>query len=232
MGITNQIKIVSNSMLDIVYPNDCTICSTNLTNNESYLCLNCKYDLPYIEQSQFNMKSLEKLFWGRVDVKHIFALLNYQKGNQTQKILHQLKYNKKTKLAQHFGEMMGDLVKNTEKFSYLIPVPLHPKKKRIRSFNQSTVIAKGMFKSCDIPILEKAIKRTEFNKSQTNFTKYDRWDNVRNIFSVVKPKLFINKHIILIDDVLTTGATIEACVKELLKIKGCKVSIAVLAVRV
>ena len=87
MGIANQIKIVSSSMLDIVYPNNCTICSTNLTNNESYLCLNCKYDLPYIEQSQFNMESLEKLFWGRVDVKNIFALLNYQKGNQTQNTL-------------------------------------------------------------------------------------------------------------------------------------------------
>jgi ComF family protein len=232
MGIANQIKIVSNSMLDIVYPNNCAICSINLNGNESYLCLNCKYDLPYIEESQYNIESLKKLFWGRVDVKQIFALLNYQKGNQTQKILHQLKYNKKTKLAQHFGEMIGDLISTTEKYAYLIPVPLHPKKKSIRGFNQSTVIAKGMHKTTNIPIIEKVIKRTKFNTSQTNFSKYDRWDNVRSIFSVVKPKLLVNKHVILIDDVLTTGATIEACVKELLKIKGCKVSIAVLAARI
>lgn len=232
MGITNQIKIVSNSMLDIIYPNDCTICSTNLNGNESFLCLNCKYDLRYIEQSQLNVDSLQKLFWGRVDVKRTFALLNYQKGNQTQKLLHQLKYNKKTKLAQHFGEMIGDLIQSTEKYAYLIPVPLHPKKQRIRGFNQSTVIAKGILKSTNIPILEKVIKRNQFNKSQTNFSKYDRWDNVRSIFSIVKPKLLENKHVILIDDVLTTGATIEACIKELLKVKGCEVSVAVLAARI
>ncbi len=232
MGFSNQVKLVSNSMLDVIYPNNCSICSTNLNGNESYLCLNCKYDLPYINQLPTNVESLQKLFWGRVDVKQIFALLNYQKGNQTQKILHQLKYNKKTKLAQHFGEMIGDLVKSSEKYAYLIPVPLHPKKKRIRGFNQSTVIAKGMLKTTNIPILEKVIKRTEFNKSQTNFSKYDRWDNVRNIFSIVKPKLLENKHVILIDDVLTTGATIEACIKELLKVKGCQVSVAVLAARI
>jgi competence protein ComFC len=232
MGIANQIKMVSNAMLDIIYPNNCTICSTDLNSNESYLCLNCKYDLPYIEQSQYNIESLQKLFWGRVNVNHIFALLNYQKGNQTQKILHELKYNKKTKLAQHFGEMIGDLIEPTENYSYLIPVPLHPKKQQLRGFNQSTVIAKGMLKTTQIPILEKVIKRTQFNKSQTNFSKYDRWDNVKSIFSIVKPKIIENKHVILIDDVLTTGATIEACVKELLKIKGCKVSVAVLAARI
>lgn len=232
MGITNQIRIISNSMLDIVYPNNCTICSTNLNNNESFLCLNCKYDLPYIEQSQFNKESLQKIFWGRVHVQRIFALLNYQKGNQTQKVLHQLKYHKKTKLATHFGEMIGELIKTTEKYAYLIPVPLHPKKEKMRGFNQSTVIANGMYKTTKIPIIEKVIKRTEYNKSQTNFSKYDRWDNVRSIFSVVKPKLLENKHVILIDDVLTTGATIEACVRELLKVKGCEVSIAVLAARI
>lgn len=232
MGFSNQIKTISNSVVDIIYPNHCTICSTDLHHNESYLCLNCKYDLPYIEHSEINLKSLQKLFWGRANVQQIFALLNYQKGNQTQKILHQLKYNKKTKLAQHFGEMMGDLIQSSEKYAYLIPVPLHPKKKRIRGFNQSTVIANGMHKSTDIPVLEKVIKRIQFNKSQTNFTKYDRWDNVKSIFSVAQPKLLKNKHVILIDDVLTTGATIEACVKELLKVEGCQVSIAVLAARI
>jgi ComF family protein len=127
---------------------------------------------------------------------------------------------------------LGGIIDNEEEFSYLVPVPLHKKKKQIRGYNQSTMIANGMSKICNVPILENVIKRNSFNKSQTKYSKYDRWGNVKSIFSIVKPKLLENKHIILIDDVLTTGATIEACVKELLKVKNCKVSIATLAARI
>jgi len=232
MKIVNQIRLISNSLIDLIYPQYCEICNIDLTTKEHFLCLGCKYDLPYINQSKRTLETLEKLFWGRVKVEHVIALLNYQKGNQTQKLLHQLKYNKKTKLASHFGEIIGDLIKNVNEIDYLVPVPLHPKKKRIRGFNQSTVIANGIHKTTNIPIIEHVISRDTFNKSQTNFSKFDRWDNVRRIFTVTKPELLKNKHIILIDDVLTTGATIEACVQELIKVEGCKVTIAVMAARV
>lgn len=232
MKITKQFNIISNALIDLIYPKHCEICSIDLNSNEQFLCLGCKFDLPYIHQSQNTLDSLNKLFWGRVHVENVTALLNYQKGNQTQKILHQLKYHKKTKLAIHFGEMIGELISEPAKIDYLIPVPLHPKKKRIRGFNQSTVIAKGIQTTSNIPIIEDVIKRNTFNKSQTNFSKFDRWDNVNSIFTITKPELLKNKHIILIDDVITTGATIEACVQEFLKIEGCKVTIAVLAARV
>jgi len=232
MSIVNHIKLVSNSLIDLVYPHHCEICEVDLLHNEQFLCLGCKFDLPYINQSKYTLETLEKLFWGRVEVENVLALLNYQKGNQTQKILHQLKYHKKTKLASHFGEMIGDLIKNVSEIDYLVPVPLHPKKKRSRGFNQSTVIANGISKTINIPINENLIVRNTFNRSQTNFSKFDRWDNVKQIFTVTKPKLLENKHIVLIDDVLTTGATIEACVQELIKVKGCKVTIAVLAARI
>ena len=231
MKITNRIRLISNSLVDLIYPKHCEICNIDLTLNEDFLCLGCKYDLPYINQSQQTLETLSKLFWGRVTVENVIALLNYQKGNQTQKILHELKYHSKTKLAIHFGEMIGELIPNIKEIDYLIPVPLHPKKKRIRGFNQSTVIANGIHKTTNIPIIEQAMIRNTFNTSQTNFSKFDRWDNVKRIFTVTKPELLKNKHVILIDDVLTTGATIEACVQELLKVKGCKVTIAVLAAR-
>jgi len=232
MSLFSQIKYISNSFVDVVYPNNCAICSTHLNHKESFLCLNCKFDLPYIKQSGSSIESLEKLFWGRVDVKQVFALLNYQKGNQVQKLLHQLKYNNRTKLATHFGDLLGDIIKPSLKVDYLIPVPLHPKKKKLRGFNQSTVIANGIHLSTQIPVIEKVIKRNTFNSSQTTHSKYDRWDNVKSIFTITKPKLLEHKHIIIVDDVLTTGATIEACVKEFLKVEDCKVSVAVLAARI
>lgn len=232
MLIKNQISFISKSIVDIIYPNDCVICKSHLIHNETYLCLTCRFDLPYINHSQHTVKSLQKLFWGRTEVEKIFALLNYQKGNQTQKILHLLKYNDKTKLAEHFGEKLAHSIDKKEKFDFIVPVPLHPKKFKIRGYNQSTIISKGIDKVLNIGINEKAIIRNSYNKSQTNFTKYDRWDNVKSIFSLAKPKLLINKHVLLVDDVLTTGATIEACVKELLKVEGCKVSIATLAARI
>ncbi len=232
MGVKNQLSIVTNSVLDIIYPNQCAICNTDLNHTEHYLCFICKYDLPYLKQDDFIHTQLKKLFWGRVEISNIFSLLNYQKGNQTQKLLHLLKYNNKNKLAQYFGEMLGNVITNKSIFDLIIPVPLHPKKKRIRGYNQSTIIAKGINQKLNGVINENLLIRNNFNFSQTNFSKYDRWENVSSIFEVVKPKKIKNKHILLVDDVLTTGATIEACVKELLKIEGCKVSIATLAARI
>ncbi len=232
MFLANQIKFVGYSVLDIVFPNDCAICNTHLLHNENYLCLNCRFDLPYINQSQNYQDSLQKLFWGRVNVERVYSLLNYQKGNQTQTLLHLLKYHDKTKLAAYLGERLGAVIPNPKQFDFIIPVPLHPKKQRKRGYNQSTVIGNGVNQKLNVPLNEKILFRSSHNKSQTNYTKYDRWDNVNTIFKVKKPKLLENKHILLIDDVLTTGATIEACVKELLKSKGCKVSIATLAARI
>jgi ComF family protein len=232
LSIKNKISFISNSFIDIIYPNDCVICKTHLLHNENYLCLTCRFDLPYINHSQQTKDGLQKLFWGRVDVENVYALLNYQKGNQTQKILHLLKYKDKTKLAEYFGEKLGYTIKNSDLFDFLVPVPLHPKKFKIRGYNQSTIISKGVNKVLNTDINENVLVRKSFNKSQTNFSKFDRWGNVNSIFKVINSKPFINKHVLLIDDVLTTGATIEACVKELLKIQGCRVSIATLAARI
>lgn len=231
MNFKSQISFIGHSVLDIIYPNDCVICNTNLTHKENYLCLTCRFDLPYINHSQFTKNSLQKLFWGRVSVEKIYALLNYQKGNQTQKLLHLLKYKNRTKLAEHLGQQLGYVIKD-KGFDYILPVPLHSKKLKLRGYNQSTIISKGIKKVLQIPINEKIMIRNSFNLSQTNFSKFDRWDNVKSIFSVIKPQLIKNKHILLVDDVLTTGATIEACVKELSKIEGCNVSIATLAARI
>jgi competence protein ComFC len=230
--IKQQFKIIANSTADIFFPNQCEICQVDLILEEEHICLSCLYDLPYIKDIDERQESLNQLFWGRAATSNTFSLFNYQKGNQIQDILHLIKYKKKTKLGEYLGEKLGDSFKNKVVFDHILPVPLHPKKLRQRGFNQSSVIAKGLEKALNIKVNEKILKRVKHNPSQTTVNKYDRWENVRSIFEVRKPKKLINKHVLLVDDVLTTGATIEACLKQLLQIEGCKVSVATLAARV
>jgi ComF family protein len=228
---TSLIKKIASATLDIFYPNQCEICSVDLNLNERHICLNCSYDLPYLSSSQTQQKSLEKLFWGRANIEKVYALFNYQKGNQVQELLHLVKYHQKTKLAAHLGEQLGEEI-DANDLDFIIPVPLHPKKLRKRGFNQSTLIANGIAVSTGVPVNEKWMRRVKHNPSQTTVNKYDRWENVRSIFEVSQSAKLENAHVLLVDDVLTTGATIEACVHQLLSIPGCRVSIATLAARV
>lgn len=232
MGVTRQVQLLSQALLDVFYPATCQICSVSLNTSEKHVCHSCAYDLPYIGQNHLALQSLQKLFWGRVEVEHVFSLLNYQRGNQTQRLLHQLKYHKKTKLGVHFGAVLGGLIPANSGIDLILPVPLHPKKERQRGFNQSLMIANGIAQKMEIPVVKKILKRKAFNRSQTQFSKYNRWENVREIFAIHQPQKLENKHVLLVDDVLTTGATIEACVRELLKVNKCSVSIAALAARV
>lgn len=232
MGVVNQVQLLSNALLDVFYPASCQVCYVSLNTSEKHICHSCAFDLPYIGENKAALQSLAKLFWGRVEVEHVFSLLNYQRGNQTQRILHQLKYHNKTKLGTHFGTILGGFIPPDLGIDLILPVPLHPKKEKQRGFNQSLMIANGIAQKTEIPVAKKNLKRRVFNRSQTQFSKYNRWENVRDIFAVYQPKALENKHVLVVDDVLTTGATIEACVRELLKIDRCRVSVATLAARV
>jgi ComF family protein len=232
MRLLPQFRQLSDSFIDVFYPKTCSICSNSLYLSENHICVACAYDLPYIVQSEIVLQNLQKLFWNRVKVEHVFALLNYQKGNQVQRLLHLLKYQQRKRLGEYYGEILGASLPKDLGIDLIIPVPLHPKKLHQRGFNQSSTIAKGISAVMQIPVDEKVMVRNLYNLSQTKFTKYDRWENVRTIFSVIDEHKLRNKHVLLIDDVLTTGATIEACAKELVKIENCTVSIATLAARV
>lgn len=226
-----KLRTISSALVDIFYPKKCQICEVDLNINEQHVCLSCRYDLPYIVQNKNELQQLQKIFWGRIQVEQVFSLLNYQKGNQVQQLLHQLKYNQKTRMGEYFGEVLGEAISKESAVDFILPVPLHPKKLKKRGYNQSSVIAKGIGRSLNVHVKERALIRNTFNLSQTRFSKYDRWNNVRNIFSVINPKQLENKHLLLVDDVLTTGATLEACAHELLQVKNCSVSIATLAAR-
>ena len=228
----NLVQFVTYSVLDIFFPNNCELCQKHLVHTEQYICLECKIHLPFIDRHPQMLESIQKIFWGRIEIAHVYGVYNYQKGTNTQKVLHGIKYKNKTKLALHMGEILGNQLPKKHTFDVLVPVPLHPKKLRKRGYNQSLLLAEGVKESTGIPLDSTCLVRTKGSQSQTTFSKFDRWDNVKAIFAAHNPERFKNKHILLIDDVLTTGATIEACAAAILSRVDCKISVATLAIRV
>jgi len=228
----SKILFIRNSIIDIFWPNECTICQCDLTHMERFYCLTCLHELPFLERHPSALEQIQKILWGRTEVDKIFALLNFQKNNNTQKILHEIKYHGKSRLAEHMGQLMSNMIPANHTIDYIIPIPLHPKKKRKRGYNQSLLLAKGISQKLNIPILNDTVKRISGNASQTQFSKYDRWQNVRSIFTVKNAEFVENKHLLIVDDVLTTGATIESCILELKRSVNCKISVATLATRI
>lgn len=175
---------------------------------------------------------MAELFWGRVPVKHCTSYFFYIKDSKYQNIIHRLKYEGKRNIGTEMGRMFGTTLTTTPFSSadIVIPVPLHRKKLHQRGFNQSELIAEGIAEKLGIPMVPGLIERIRYSATQTSRSRYERWENVEGIFQVRRPQSLSGKHVLLVDDVVTTGSTLEACSNEILKVKGTSVSIATLAV--
>lgn len=170
-------------------------------------------------------------FWGRVNIHNATSFLHFNKKGVVQHIMHQIKYKDNLELAIFMGTHAGHELKSTPfaEVDVIIPVPLHKSRLSKRGYNQSERIARGISEILNIPLDTKSIIRAKSSESQVTKKRYQRWENVEGIFEVVAPQQIANKHILLVDDILTTGATIEACAREILKAEGTKVSIFTLA---
>jgi ComF family protein len=171
------------------------------------------------------------MFWGRIPVRNISSFIYFAKGSRYQHILHELKYNGQKNIGTEMGRMFGNELKDTG-FScadLILPVPLHHTRQRKRGYNQSELIARGMSDILHIPVLTSLIIRTMDTLSQTRKSRFERWENVHSVFRCNNPEAIRNKHVLLVDDVITTGATLEACADCILSIEGITVSIASLA---
>lgn len=216
----------------LLFPNLCPACGNNLQKNQ-ILCFDCDSNLP---QTNFHLQqenTVMERFYGRVEIENGCALFWFIKSGRVQQLIHQLKYRGNTEIGVFLGSMYGKTLVEIEAYrtiDLIIPVPLHPKKEKQRGYNQSDTIAQGLSQSMMIPWQRDALIRTIYTASQTNKSSLDRFENVKDSFVVAQPNLIKNKHILLVDDVLTTGATLEACANKLLELEGCKVSVAVLAI--
>lgn len=230
MPVKEQITHLISAMNAILFPELCINCQQSLKANQKFICLSCSLHLPYENNSHLN-----SIFWGRVDIAHSITLLEFKKGNITQKLLHQIKYKGKRKLAKHLGEKLGNKINSEEwcnDIDFIIPIPLHPKKEQKRGYNQAFEIAKGIAEKINIPIENNVLKRVSHNITQTSKSKFERWENVKRIFEVKYPEKIKGKHILVIDDAITTGATLESALRSLKEIPNCTVSIATLAIAI
>jgi ComF family protein len=175
---------------------------------------------------------VEQLFWGKIKIEHAASLFYFEKDSRYQNILHQLKYKGKQNIGIQLGRIFGYHLCNSnfKTIDAIIPVPLHKKRLRKRGYNQSDMIGIGLSKSMNKPLLNNCVSRVIHTSSQTKKNRYSRWLNVEGIFKIDDPIKLEGKHILVVDDVVTTGSTIESLVMELLKIKKVKISIVTLAV--
>lgn len=175
---------------------------------------------------------ISRVFWGRVKLNAATSFLFFNKGGNVQELMHALKYKNKKEVGIYLGELLGQEIKNSPLFNHIdlvIPVPLHPKKYRKRGFNQSEVIAIGINNVIRAKIDPTSFVRMVNTDSQTRKSRYNRWENVKGVFGILNEDQISGKHILLVDDVLTTGATLEACAATLLNVENTTVSVATLA---
>ena len=210
----------------------CISCGNVLMQSERFLCLHCLYNLPETRYHEFDESPVTQLFMGRVSVENVGAFLFYKKGNHTQKILHNLKYYGLKEIGVFLGNIYGKQLAQHPKWQdidIIIPIPLHKKKEKKRGYNQSEWIAKGLSAGMQVPYNTRLLIRSEFTETQTKKSRFHRWENVKDVFHITDMKALENKHILLCDDVLTTGATLEAAIQKLAGISGVKVSVVTLA---
>ena len=222
---------VIKNILDLFFPITCVVCGEELLGEETGACIKCLYRLPVTNNFKVKGNTAEKFMAGRLLFDKIATYCVYSEGGILKPIIHSLKYYNNKEIGILLGRMFAcDLLESDflDTVDLIVPVPLHPKKLKNRGYNQSEIIAKGISDKTSIPISTGNLVRLINNPTQTKRTKTQRWDNVRGIFKVIEPMLFENKHILLVDDVITTGSTIEACGIALQRCNQLKISIATL----
>lgn len=216
----------------LFWPNVCLCCSTGLVRGEKYVCGHCMYDLPTTGFHRYHDNPVAQAFWGRVPVEYATAVYFFRKGNNIQKLVHQVKYHDQMKLGIMLGREMGKVLIDSSfnEVDVVVPVPLHRRKYRRRGYNQSECIARGVAEILGKPLDTHTLIRRIHTASQTRKKRLDRWKNVETAFGLATPDAFAGRHVLLIDDVVTTGATLEACMQVILTAPETKVSVATLAV--
>jgi len=218
--------------ISLLFPRLCYACGNHLMRNEYLICTECYVVIPRTNYHSIQDNPVAQLFWGRCLIEKAAAFSYYNKGSRIRNLIHNLKYKGIREIGYELGRIYGQSLKSSGfvcDIDLVIPVPLHPAKKRIRGFNQSETISRGIADSAMLPVDVNSLARIMVSATQTKRSRYDRWTNVEGIFQVIDPQSIIGKHILLVDDVITTGSTIESCTNELLKVEGVKVSVVALA---
>jgi ComF family protein len=221
-----------NDFVSLFFPVICIACGKDLYKNENSICTHCLYHLPKSNFHLTNDNPVAKIFWGRINIQSAAAFYVFNKGGKVQQLIHQLKYKGQQQVGVYLGKLYGYELRNStdfKNFDLIIPVPLHAKKQRKRGYNQSACFAEGLAETMQLAVDSTVLFRSAASETQTKKSRFTRWKNVESIFHTQNEQHLAHKHLLLVDDVITTGATLEACAQTLLKIEGVKVSVAAIA---
>lgn len=216
------LKLQYNRLLDLFFPRYCAICDNVLAESEQHLCIKCFIDLPRTDLHKTKENVMEKMYWGKIPIEQASAFMYYKEGFKN--VVLNLKYRKNHAIGEYFGRLMAEEVSDSSDFfegiDAIVPIPLHCARLRKRGYNQSEYIAKGIQEVTNIPIYTDAVIRTVNNKSQTRMSHFERKENVEDIFKCVQPNLMKGKHILLVDDVVTSNATTLSCATAIMQAIG------------
>jgi len=224
-----SIRSYAGAFFELLFPRVCCGCGAHLFENEQEVCNRCLRSLPRTGFELVDDDPVSQMFWGRVTVEKAASVFYYRKGELLQKLLHKLKYRGNYRLGRVLGKQAGHILLQsgfTAGVDLIIPVPLHEKKHRQRGYNQSELIAQGVSDVVKLPVITNNLIRTVHTESQTQKGRFERWENVSEVFALINTEQINGKHVLLIDDVITTGATLEACARALKNNADIKVSIA------
>ncbi len=221
------------ALLNLLFPRSCVVCGGCLVKGEEVVCTMCNSRMPRTNYHLQPNNEIEQRFWGKAEIEKATSYFFYNKGSDYRHILFKLKYNGYKELGEVMGRYMANELLASDFFKgvdVVIPVPLHSKRKKVRGYNQSEWIALGISLATGIPMDLNTLVRSVSNNTQTRKSVFDRWENVKDVFQVTSPEKIQGKHILLVDDVLTTGATLVSCATKLLESSDVKISIITLAV--
>jgi ComF family protein len=225
-------KDAVDGLAHLFYPSLCPGCGSNQIQAGELLCFLCHEELPFTDFSAMNGNPIEHLFRGRIGLVAATSLLYFSKQSVIRNLMHQFKYEGNKKIGLYFGRRMGEAIMNSKRFlaaDLLVPLPLHAHKEKKRGYNQAMILCEGMSEVMRTKIADDLVIRKKETQTQTFRNRIERWENISSSFELTRPGDVNGKHLLLVDDVVTTGATLEACGTELLKSKGASLSIATLA---
>jgi ComF family protein len=220
------------NFVNLLFPRLCQACRVNLLGSETLICTHCLYNLPYTNFNNHPDNIVAQQFWGKVNLQGAYALLYFEKGGHVQHLMHQFKYKNMPGIGNRLGNIAGEqLLQGSliQSVDVIIPVPLHKSRLSERGYNQSACFAQGLAQKLQAPVSEQNLARKKKTVTQTHKNRIDRFENMQQVFSLQNAESLQGKHVLLVDDIITTGSTLEACAQELLKVPGLKLSIATIA---
>lgn len=226
-----QVSIL-NDFISLFFPNTCLACHDSLPRGLNFLCPACQLSLPKTDNHLVEIPEFERKLRGLIDFEHVLVYMHFQKQGVVQRIMHELKYNHKPELGELLGRWYGAELKDAGyavAFDCVMPVPLHKSRLRSRGYNQSDHFAMGLAAALGVSCETGALIRTRANETQTRKSRQERWQNVEGLFEATDMAAIENKHILLVDDVLTTGSTLIACGEAIVKARPRSLSFGLIA---